>query len=96
MPLEEDVNDACVAVVLTVRVEVPEPVATELGLNEQVGAGVPPPVTLLQARLTLPAKPFNGAMVIVEVADPPAETLAGDNAEAETSKSCVVRFSVVL
>jgi hypothetical protein len=95
MPLEEDVRDACAALVLTVSVEVPEAFATELGLNEHVGAGVPPPL-MLQARLTLPLKPFIGAMVLVEVADPPAETLAGDSAEVEILKSCVVRLTVVL
>lgn len=67
--------------VLTVRVEVPEAFDTELALNEHVGAGLPPPLTL-QARLTLPLKPFAAAMVMVEVTDPPGETLAGDNAEA--------------
>ena len=34
------------AVVLTVRVDVPEPPETEAELNAQVGAGVPPPLTL--------------------------------------------------
>jgi hypothetical protein len=42
---------------------------------------------LLQDRLTVPLKPFIGLMVIVEVADPPAETVAGESGEAATVKS---------
>jgi hypothetical protein len=64
--------------VLTVNVEVPP----DNGLNEQVGAGVPPPVMLLQARLTVPEKPLVGVIVIVEVAEPPGETVAGESAVA--------------
>jgi hypothetical protein len=80
-----------------VSVGVPEPFDTELGLNEHVGAGIPPPVMLLQAKLTVPLKPLVGAMVIVEVADPPAETEAGERAEAAIVKSgaATVRLTVV-
>jgi len=73
--------------VLTVSVEAPEPFATELGLKEHAGARVTAGVTLLQDRLTVPLKPFIGVMVIVEVADPPAETVAGESGEAATVKS---------
>jgi hypothetical protein len=87
---EADAPDiTCGAVVLTVSVEVPEPLATEVGLNEHLGAGVPPPV-MLQARLTVPLKPFIEVMVIVEVDDPPAETVAGETAEAAIPKSGVI------
>ena len=80
-------SDAEVAgMVLTVSVEVPEPFATELGLSEHAGARVTAGV-MLQDRLTVPLKPFIGVMVIVEVADPPAETVAGDSGEAATVKS---------
>ena len=72
--------------VLTVSVDVVEPLGTELGLSEHVGAGVPPPVTL-QERATLPVKPPVGVMAIVAVADPPAETVAGVKAVAVTVKS---------
>lgn len=65
------------AVVLSVSVDVPEAFGTELKLNPQIGAGVPPPVTLLHASATAPVKPPVGAMVMVEVAVPPAETVAG-------------------
>ena len=68
--------------VLTVRVELP----LVTGLNEQVGAGVPPPVMEGQLRVTLPLKPFTGVMVIVEVADPPGETVAGESAVAANVK----------
>jgi hypothetical protein len=82
-------------VVLTVRVEVPEPV-TEGGTNAHTAAGVTTGVMLLQDRFTVPLKPFNGAMVIVEVADTPVATVAGDSVVAERVKSCVVRVTVVL
>ena len=42
---------------------------------------------LLQDRLAVPLKRFIGVMVIVEVADPPAETVAGESGEAATAKS---------
>ena len=57
----------CGAVVETVRVAVPEPFATELGLNEQVGAGEATGVMLPQDKLMVPLKEFIGVMVIVEV-----------------------------
>jgi len=79
--------------VLTVNVEVPLDIAP----NEQVGAGLPPPVMLLHDRLTLPLKPLVGVMVIVEVADPPAETVAGDSADAVMVKpGAVLPFTVRL
>lgn len=86
------------AVVLTVNVEVPEAFVTELELNAQVGAGGPPPVMLLQASATVPVKPPVGAMVTVEVADPPAETVAGDSAGAVIVKpgADTVRLTDVL
>ena len=87
--LDAEGRDACPAVVLTVSATVPAPPATVLELNEQVGAGVPPPLTL-QARLTLPLKPFTGETVIVEVADPPARTEGGKSDDADTWKSGAV------
>ena len=72
--------------VLTVSVEVPEPPATELGLNEHVG----PRVTagaLLHVRLTAPLNPFNGEIVIVEVAEVPAAPVAGESGDAVSEKS---------
>ena len=57
--------------------EVPEPLATELGLKVHAGARVTAGVMLLQDRLTVPLKPFIGVMVIVERADAPAEIVAG-------------------
>ena len=85
--------------VVTVRADVPEPPATELGLNEQVGARAPAGETALQVRLTAPVKPLVGAMVIVEVEDPPAATEAGERAAAVIVKSgpgVTVRPTVVL
>ena len=72
--------------VATVRVEVPEPLATEVGFNEQV-AGRFTTGVMLQDRLTVLLKPLNGAIVMVEVADPAAVTEAGERADAVTVKS---------
>ena len=71
---------------LTVTVEGPEPFATELGLSEHVGGRATTGVTL-QDRFTVPLKPLTGAMVIVEVADPPAAIDAGESADAAIVKS---------
>ncbi len=88
------------AVVLTVTTEVPVPLGIEAGLREHVGgrdtAGV-----MLHVRFTVLLKPFTGATVIVDVADPPAETVAGVSAEAAMVKSATgaavsVKLMVVL
>jgi hypothetical protein len=78
----------CAAVVLIVSVDVPELLATEVGANAHVGAGVPPPVTA-HVSATVPVKPAVEPTVIVEVADPPAATEAGEIAPAEIVKSGV-------
>jgi hypothetical protein len=85
------------AVVLTVSIEVPEAFGTGFKLKAQVGAGLPPPVTL-QVSATAPVKPPVGATVIVEVADAPAETVAGDSAGAAIVKlgDDTVRLTEVL
>ena len=70
----------------TVRVEVPEPPATEVGFNEQIGARLPLGVTL-QDKFTTLLKPFNGEIVIVDLADPPPETEVGDKPKAVIMKS---------
>ena len=79
----------CGAVVESVRIAVPEPFATELGLNKQEGAGVTGGAIVLQERLTLPLKPFIEVMVIAEVDDPPAEIVAGESGVAPILKSCI-------
>jgi len=87
MPLDCGVSDAVVgAVVLTVNMEVPEPLVTEPGLSEHVGGRATTGV-MLQDRFTVPLKPFTGAMVIEEVAIPPAATEAGESADAVIVKS---------
>jgi hypothetical protein len=91
----------CGAVVETVRVAVPEPFVTELGLNEQEGNGVTEGAIVLQDRFTIPLKPFIGMTVIVEVAEVPAETVAGERVEAAIVKSATrvavtVKLTVVL
>jgi hypothetical protein len=77
----------CAAVVETVSVAVPEPLATEFGLNVQEGDGVAEGAILLQDRLTLALNPFIGVMVIVDVDDPPAEIAAGESGVAPIPKS---------
>jgi hypothetical protein len=81
-------------VVLTVNVAAPLP-ATEIGTNAHAGGGVTVGEMLLQERFTVPLKLLSAAIVIVEVADPPGMTLAGDKAEAEILKSCTARLSAV-
>lgn len=74
-------------VVLTVSVEVPDPLVRVAGLKEHVGGAevalLPLRVMLLHDSLTLALKlPFE-VNVIVEVAEPPAETAAGESAAAD-------------
>ena len=78
----------CAAVVLIVSVDAPELFATEVGTKAHVGAGVPPPVTA-QVRATVPLKPAVEPIVIVEVDDPPAATVAAESAPAVIVKSGV-------
>ena len=83
---------------LTVSVEVPEPFATEPGLSEQV-VGRATTGVMPQDRVTVLLKPFTGAIIIVDVADPPAETVAGESVEAAIVKSAgalTVRLTGVL
>jgi hypothetical protein len=75
------------AVVLTVNTEVPDPFGTEFGLNEHVGARVAAGVILVQVRLTVPLNPFTAATVMVDVAEPPAEIVAGERGDAASVKS---------
>lgn len=67
---------------LTVNVDVPEPLGIEGGTNAHVGGEVTTGVMLLHDRFTGPANPLRAVMVIVEVADPPAATEAGEKADA--------------
>lgn len=71
---------------LTVRAEVPAPVAIEAGTNVHAGAGVTTGATL-QERFTALLKPLSAATVIVEVADAPAATDAGESADPAIEKS---------
>ncbi len=85
---------------VTVRVNVPAVV------EEQATVAVPEPVTLVgviapqvspaggvSVRLTTPAKPFRAVIVIVEVADWPALTAAGE--DAAIVKSTKLKVAVV-
>jgi hypothetical protein len=63
-------------VVLTVTVEVALPMI-EAGLSEQVGAGVPVPVTA-HARVTAAPNPLVALRLITEVADPPGALMVAD------------------
>jgi hypothetical protein len=84
---------------LTVSVEVPVAFGSDAALKAQVGAGVAAPVTL-QARVTVPVNPPVGAIVIVDVADAPALTVAGVSAEGvmvnpAEAAAVTVRLTVV-
>jgi hypothetical protein len=57
-----------------------------LGLSEHVAGGFTTGLTW-QVRFTVTLKPLRGAMVIVEVADPPAVTVAGEIAVLSMAKS---------
>jgi hypothetical protein len=67
--------------VLTVSVEVPKLLSTEMALNEHAGiaepAGEPLSVMLLQESARFELSPFSGPIVMVEVADPPGAMLVG-------------------
>ena len=82
------------AVVLTVKTDVPDPFATEVGLSEHVGGRVATGV-MLQVRFTVPVKAC-GATVIVDVVVPPAATEAGESVVPVTVKSATVRLRLVL
>ncbi len=60
------------ATVLTVRVDFVVPGVSEVGLSEQVGGTVVAGVTA-HVRSTVAASPLPGAMVIVAVAEAPAD-----------------------
>ena len=64
------------AVVLTVKDDVPVPPVTEAGFNAHVGPRVAAGATL-HVKATALAKLLTGAIVIVEVEEPPAATDAG-------------------
>src|SRR5580658_3594801 len=74
-------RDATAATVVTVSVDVPLPPATDPELNLQVG-GTAVAGVIAQVRLTAELKPPAGARVTVEVAVPPAVTVAGVSAVA--------------
>ena len=74
------------AVVLTVSMEVPEALATEVGLSVHVGWRVAVGATA-QVRFTALLKPPTGVIVMVEMAVPPGVTEAGVAAEAAIVKS---------
>ena len=79
--------------------EVPVAFGSDTALKAQVGAGVAAPVTL-QARVTVPVNPPVGAIVIVDVADAPALTVAGVSAEGvmvnpAEAAAVTVRLTVV-
>src|SRR5579862_6725588 len=75
-----------VAVVLTVKAQFPVPPGIEAGTKAHVGGEATTGVTE-QDKATLPVKPFNGATETVDVADDPADTVAGVSAVALSVKS---------
>ena len=86
-PLDRGSSDAVVAaVVLTVSVEVRVAPVSEAGFNAHVGPRVAAGVTL-QVRATASVRPLTRVIVIVEVADAPAATVAGESGEPPIVKS---------
>lgn len=66
------------------------PFATEIDPTEQVGAGLAAGVTA-QVRETPDAlNPFDGVMVMSDVADCPAAIEEGESAPAESAKPAVI------
>jgi hypothetical protein len=64
-------QECAAPVVLTVKVDVPAPLLTAVGIM-QPGSGVPPlTLTTEQVKLTVPVYPFTAVIVMVEVVDPP-------------------------
>ena len=89
MPLARGATDAVVAAtVLTVNVEVPEPPATEVGLNAQVAGRAATGVTV-QVKATALLNPFWGLIPTVDVAATPALTEAGARGVAARMKSAI-------
>jgi hypothetical protein len=76
--------------VVTVRADVPAPLAMDGGLNAQVA----PLGSPVHERATVPLNPKVGDTVMVEVAAFPAVTGAGDNALATTPKPGGVVFII--
>src|SRR5215469_8950043 len=70
---------------MIVSVDVPAPFASVAGLNEHAG-GAEVAGVILQDNVTEVLKPPVAEIVIVDVADPPGETEAGEGATAETVK----------
>lgn len=101
IPCDRGATDAVVAaVVATVSVEVPEPLATEVGLRLQVTGRLATGVTE-QVRFTALLKPFVGATVIVEVPVLPAVTDAGVSVvdaivKSGTGAAVTVKLAAVL
>ncbi len=74
---------------LQLRVAVPEPVTVPGVIAPQVK-----PACTVSVRVTTPAKPFNAVMVIVEVAEEPAGTDAGEVAPIVKSTKLNVAVAV--
>ena len=74
---------------LQLRVAVPEPVIVPGVMAPHVN-----PAGTVSVRVTTPANPFRGAMVIVEIADDPAGTDAGEVAEIVKSTKLKVAVAV--
>jgi hypothetical protein len=72
-----------------VRVAVPEPVTVPGVIAPQVK-----PAGTVSVKLTIPAKPFNAVIVIVEVAEEPAGTEAGELAAIVKSRVLNVAVAV--
>ena len=95
---EAGANATVGAVVLTVRVAVPTPLATVTVPTEQVGAGLAVGLTL-QVKLTVDeSNPFVGVIVTAELVEAPAAIEDGVSAAAASEKSATmfIAFDVLV
>jgi hypothetical protein len=88
--LSTGTSAACAPLVATVSTDVPVLFATEIVPSEQVGAGLDPFDTLQVSATVDRLSPPSGLIVIVDFADAPGATEAGNRVPAEMLKSGAV------
>ena len=71
-------------------------VLPEIAPSEQVGAGVPPPVTLQVKVTAVGASPPTVVMVMVAVAEEPGATVEADSGEAARLKPGPITFTLAV
>ena len=90
-----DASAACGPAVATLSVEVPALLATETAASEQVAAGLTAGETLQVSATVDELSPPEGVIVMVDFADAPGATEAGDSAVAERAKAGAVTARLI-